>query len=88
MGQSNLMSKSDFVQQHSYPVQWPCASTAQHCLHCSTLSHTADHNTQEIQAAAEAANAHEFICQLPEGYNTVVGERGTLLSGALGTQVH
>jgi ATP-binding cassette subfamily B (MDR/TAP) protein 10 len=35
----------------------------------------------EIQAAAEAANAHEFIKQLPDGYQTVVGERGTLLSG-------
>jgi ABC-type multidrug transport system fused ATPase/permease subunit len=35
----------------------------------------------DIQAAAEAANAHEFIQQLPEGYGTVVGDRGTLLSG-------
>ncbi len=38
----------------------------------------------EIQAAAEAANAHEFIMGLPEGYKTVVGERGTLLSGGGG----
>lgn len=36
----------------------------------------------EIQAAAEAANAHEFIMELPDGYNTLVGDRGTLLSGA------
>ncbi|KIZ01894.1 hypothetical protein MNEG_6063 [Monoraphidium neglectum] len=36
---------------------------------------------EEIQAAAEAANAHEFIKRLPDGYKTVVGERGTLLSG-------
>jgi ABC-type multidrug transport system fused ATPase/permease subunit len=36
---------------------------------------------EEIQAAAEAANAHEFITELPEGYNTLVGDRGTLLSG-------
>jgi ABC-type multidrug transport system fused ATPase/permease subunit len=36
----------------------------------------------EIQAAAEAANAHEFITELPDGYNTLVGDRGTLLSGA------
>jgi ABC-type multidrug transport system fused ATPase/permease subunit len=36
---------------------------------------------QEIQAAAEAANAHEFIMELPEGYNTLVGDRGALLSG-------
>ncbi|KAF5827722.1 P-loop containing nucleoside triphosphate hydrolase protein [Dunaliella salina] len=35
----------------------------------------------EIQAASEAANAHEFIQELPEGYNTVVGDRGVLLSG-------
>jgi ATP-binding cassette subfamily B (MDR/TAP) protein 8 len=36
---------------------------------------------EEITAAAEAANAHEFITELPEGYNTLVGDRGTLLSG-------
>ncbi len=35
----------------------------------------------QIQAAAQAANAHEFIAQLPSGYQTLVGERGVLLSG-------
>ena len=35
----------------------------------------------EILRAAELANAHEFIQQMPEGYNTIVGERGVTLSG-------
>jgi subfamily B ATP-binding cassette protein MsbA len=35
----------------------------------------------EITAAAIAANAHQFIIEQPDGYQTVVGERGTKLSG-------
>lgn len=35
---------------------------------------------EEITAAAEAANAHDFITRLPEGYQTQVGERGGMLS--------
>ena len=35
----------------------------------------------ELEAAARAANAHEFIARLPDGYRTVVGERGVRLSG-------
>ncbi len=35
----------------------------------------------ELEAAARAANAHEFITALPQGYQTVVGERGAKLSG-------
>ena len=36
---------------------------------------------RQIEAAASAANAHDFIMGLPDGYQTVLGERGTRLSG-------
>jgi ABC-type multidrug transport system fused ATPase/permease subunit len=40
-----------------------------------------DASDEEILAAAQAANAHEFISKLPDGYNTLLGERGINLSG-------
>src|SRR5438132_7520372 len=38
-------------------------------------------SVDEIMAAAKAANAHEFIRQMEDGYDTVIGERGATLSG-------
>ena len=40
-----------------------------------------DATQAEIEAAAKAANIHQFIVDLPERYNTIVGERGYRLSG-------
>ena len=52
---------------------------------CSILENIAygrkDASMEEIEAAAKAANAHRFIQQLPNGYNTWVGEAGLQLSG-------
>jgi ATP-binding cassette, subfamily B, bacterial len=40
-----------------------------------------DASIEQVETAARAANAHEFIERLPDGYDTVVGERGYTLSG-------
>lgn len=40
-----------------------------------------DATVEELESAARAAHAHDFISNLPDGYQTAVGERGSLLSG-------
>jgi ATP-binding cassette subfamily B protein len=40
-----------------------------------------DANQDDVEAAARAANIHDFVMQLPNGYETIVGERGYRLSG-------
>ncbi|HKL20778.1 MAG TPA: ABC transporter ATP-binding protein, partial [Tichowtungia sp.] len=42
---------------------------------------------EQIEDAARRANAHEFIMQLANGYDTVIGERGSLLSGGMAQRV-
>ncbi len=40
-----------------------------------------DATQEELESACRSANIHEFISELPEGYDTIVGERGYRLSG-------
>jgi subfamily B ATP-binding cassette protein MsbA len=40
-----------------------------------------DATSADVEAAARVANAHDFICELPDGYESRVGERGIKLSG-------
>jgi ATP-binding cassette subfamily B protein len=42
---------------------------------------TPDATDEEIERAARLAQAHEFVAALPQGYDTVIGERGITLSG-------
>lgn len=50
-------------------------------IHTNLTYARPDATPAEIEAAARAANIHSFISALPDGYNTVVGERGYRLSG-------
>ncbi|HIJ74861.1 MAG TPA: ABC transporter ATP-binding protein [Candidatus Hydrogenedentes bacterium] len=56
-----------------------------HLFHGSLLENirygVPDATLGDVIAAARAANAHDFICKLPHGYDTLVGERGHTLSG-------
>ena len=47
----------------------------------SNIAYGVAASAEEIERAARAAHAHEFVSALPQGYDTVVGERGTQLSG-------
>ncbi|MEZ4387879.1 MAG: ATP-binding cassette domain-containing protein [Candidatus Krumholzibacteriia bacterium] len=40
-----------------------------------------DISQDRVEEAARAANAHEFIARMPQGYDTLIGDRGTMLSG-------
>jgi ATP-binding cassette, subfamily B, bacterial MsbA len=48
---------------------------------------TPEATRRQIEDAARRANAHEFIMQLEDGYDTVIGERGSLLSGGMAQRV-
>jgi ABC-type multidrug transport system fused ATPase/permease subunit len=69
----SLRSQSAQVQQETYLFN----TTALENLRYGR----ADATIAEVEAAARAANAHEFLRRLPQGYETLVGERGVKLSG-------
>lgn len=50
-------------------------------VHANIAFGKADATRAEVEEAAKVANAHTFISKLPQGYNTVIGDRGTKLSG-------
>ena len=71
--------RSEFRQQIALVPQDPVifASTARENIRFGRP----DASDAEIEAAARAAAAHEFLTALPDGYDSYVGERGVMLSG-------
>ena len=70
---------ADLRKQYAVVLQEPvlfAASVAENIAYGKP-----DASDEEIIAAAQAAASHEFILNLPEGYDTQVGERGSRLSG-------
>ena len=68
-----LMQHVAFVFQDSFLFADTIANNIRLGLESATM--------EDVKAAARAAQAHEFIERLPQGYNTPVGERGVFLSG-------
>ncbi|MEQ9695814.1 ABC transporter transmembrane domain-containing protein [Shimia sp. SDUM112013] len=75
----DAMNRSDFRAHLALVPQDPVifADTARENIRFGRL----DATDAEVEAAAEAAAAHDFISALPEGYDSFVGERGVMLSG-------
>lgn len=70
---SYLRSQMSLVAQEAYLFY----DTVERNLHLAKPQAT----VEELIEAAIAAKAHDFISSLPEGYGTIIGERGVLLSG-------
>ncbi len=73
------MARPDFRQAIALVPQDPVifAATARENIRFGRP----DASDAEVEAAARAAAAHDFLAALPEGYETHVGERGVMLSG-------
>jgi len=73
VNQDSLRSQIGIVSQDTFLF----AGTVEENIRYGRL----DASTEEIAEASRAANAEEFILELPEGYHTLAGERGVKLSG-------
>jgi ATP-binding cassette subfamily B protein len=73
MSQHSLRSQIGIVLQETHLFSGSIRDNIRYAM-----PHATD---KEIIRAARAANAHDFIMHLPEGYNTIVGEKGHSLSG-------
>ncbi|MBO9445977.1 ABC transporter ATP-binding protein [Ruegeria sp. R14_0] len=70
---ASLRRKISYVGQDTFLF----STSIMENLRCSSP----DATDEDVISAAKAAHAHDFICDLPNGYDTQVGENGTFLSG-------
>ncbi len=73
IGQGSLRSQMGVVLQETHLFSGSIRDNIKYAMPYATDA--------EVIRAARAANAHDFIMRLPEGYNTIVGEKGYSLSG-------
>ncbi len=73
IGQQSLHSQMGVVLQETHLFSGSVRDNIKYAMPYATDA--------EVIRAARAANAHDFIMRLPEGYNTIVGEKGYSLSG-------
>ncbi|MEM6307246.1 MAG: ATP-binding cassette domain-containing protein, partial [Pseudomonadota bacterium] len=73
------MDRQDFRRQFALVPQDPVIFGAS--AYDNIVFGRPDATQAEVEAAAQAAAAHDFITDLPDGYETFVGERGVMLSG-------
>jgi ATP-binding cassette subfamily C protein CydD len=76
---STEISASEWREQIAWAPQRPYLFNATVAENIRLAAPNATH--EEVVQAAQQADAHEFIIQLPQGYATIIGERGTSLSG-------
>lgn len=73
-----IRDRIGYVPQEPYLFQ---VSIAENIAYGLSKKNPQDVAMEDIVNAAKAANAHDFIMKLPEGYDTIPGERGNTLSG-------
>ncbi|MGN0339082.1 MAG: ABC transporter ATP-binding protein [Lachnospira sp.] len=78
MSLREVRDKIGYVPQEPYLFE---CSIAENIAYGRTDVAPEDVPMEDIISAAKAANAHDFIMKLPDGYNTIPGERGNTLSG-------
>lgn len=81
IGNTALSDKTVGVIQDHIAAVWQDSHLFYGTVYENILLGKPDATMEEVRAAAQAANLHDFVSSLPEGYETMIGERGMRFSG-------